>query len=93
MHGVEAAAGVGYFPERVKHAGGVRPGNPLVVRYADDLVALCHSAEQAQQVKDNLARWLAPRGLAFNETKTRVVGLEDGFDFLGCASRDWRLIV
>lgn len=90
LHGLEAAAGVGYFPERVKHAGGVRPGSPLVVRYADDLVALCHSAEQARQVKDNLARWLAPRGLAFNETKTRVVGLEDGFDFLGFNIRRYR---
>jgi RNA-directed DNA polymerase len=61
-----------------------------VVRYADDLVALCHSAEQAQQVKDRLARWLTPRGLAFNETKTRVVGLEDGFDFLGFNIRRYR---
>ena len=28
-------------------------------------------------------RWLAPRGLAFNEDKTRVVTLDEGFDFLG----------
>ena len=27
--------------------------------------------------------WLAPRGLAFNEDKTRVVTLDEGFDFLG----------
>jgi hypothetical protein len=27
--------------------------------------------------------WLAARGLAFNEEKTRVVHLEEGFDFLG----------
>jgi RNA-directed DNA polymerase len=83
LHGLETAAGVRYFPDRVKHAGGVTPGSPLVVRYADDLVALCHSAEQARQVKDHLARWLAPRGLTFNEDKTRIVGLEEGFDFLG----------
>ena len=42
-----------------------------MVRYADDLVALCHSQEQAEQVKARLADWLAPRGLAFNEDKTR----------------------
>jgi Group II intron, maturase-specific domain len=35
------------------------------------------------QVKDDLARWLAPKGLAFNEDKTRIVELVDGFDFLG----------
>jgi RNA-directed DNA polymerase len=90
LHGLEAAAGVAYFPEHVGHAGMATPGGPVVVRYADDLVALCHSADQAQQVKENLARWLAPRGLAFNEDKTRIVGLEDGFDFLGFNARRYR---
>lgn len=90
LHGLESVAGVQYYPEHVKQAGAVTPGSPLVVRYADDLVALCHSAEQAQQVKDRLARWLTPRGLAFNEDKTRVVGLEDGFDFLGFNIRRYR---
>jgi Reverse transcriptase (RNA-dependent DNA polymerase) len=83
LHGLEAAAGVRYHPQHVKHAGTAVIGTPVVIRYADDLVALCTSAEQAHQVKDNLARWLAPRGLTFNEAKTRVVALEDGFDFLG----------
>jgi RNA-directed DNA polymerase len=90
LHGLEAAAGVRYFPAHVKHAGGVTPGAPVVIRYADDLVALCHSAEQAQQVKERLTGWLAPRGLTFNEDKTRVVGLEDGFDFLGFNVRRYR---
>lgn len=83
LHGLETAAGARYFSNGRKDAGKSVPGTPVVVRYADDLVALCVSAEQAQQVKANLARWLAPRGLAFNETKTHIVGLEDGFDFLG----------
>ena len=30
-----------------------------------------------------LARWLAPRGLSFNEDKTKIVHLTEGFDFLG----------
>jgi RNA-directed DNA polymerase len=90
LHGLEAAAGVRYFSEKVKHSGKTVAGSPIVVRYADDLVALCHSAEQAQQVKDDLARWLAPRGLAFNEDKTRVVGLDEGFDFLGFNVRRYR---
>ena len=46
-------------------------------------VALCHSREQVEQVKARLAEWLAPRGLTFNEDKTRVVHLSRGFDFLG----------
>ena len=37
------------------------------------LAVLCHSQEQAQDVKARLADWLAPRGLSFNEDKTRIV--------------------
>jgi len=47
------------------------------------VVVLCHSQEQAEQVKARLAEWLAPRGLAFNEDKTKIVHLSEGFDFLG----------
>ena len=31
--------------------------------------------------------WLAPRGLSFNEDKTRIVHLDEGFDFLGFTAR------
>jgi RNA-directed DNA polymerase len=44
---------------------------------------MCHSREQAEQVKADLAAWLEPRGLRFNEDKTRVVHVEEGFSFLG----------
>src|SRR6266540_1211200 len=44
----------------------------------------CHTRQQAEQVKARLAVWLAPRGLAFNKAKTRIVRLDDeGFEFLG----------
>ncbi|GGQ31456.1 group II intron reverse transcriptase/maturase [Streptosporangium pseudovulgare] len=82
LHGLETAAGVRYY-ESVSWAGKTRRTSPVLVRYADDLVVCCHSQRQAQQVKDNLARWLAPRGLAFNEDKTQIVHLTEGFDFLG----------
>ena len=58
-------------------------GCPVLIRYADDLVVLCHTRQDALEVKARLAAWLAPRGLAFNEDKTRVVSLDEGFDFLG----------
>ena len=61
----------------------VRPGCPALTRYADNLVAYCHSRQQAEQVKAQLAGWLEPRGLAFNDAKTRIVPLSEGFDFLG----------
>ena len=42
----------------------------------------CHSRQQAEQVKARLAEWLEPKGLAFNEAKTRIVHLSEGFGFL-----------
>ncbi|GGJ73043.1 reverse transcriptase domain-containing protein [Streptomyces brasiliensis] len=82
LHGMEKAAGVRYH---YRSRGGLQtaPDSPVLIRYADDLVALCHSREHAEQVKAKLADWLTPRGLAFNEGKTRIVNLDDGFDFLG----------
>jgi RNA-directed DNA polymerase len=65
-------------------------GSPVLVRYADDLVAFCHTRQEAEQVKARLAAWLAPRGLVFNEDKTRVVSLGEGFDFLGFNVRRYR---
>ncbi|WTL15373.1 hypothetical protein OG474_25380 [Kribbella sp. NBC_01505] len=53
-------------------------------------MALCHSRQQAEQVKERLATWLAPRGLAFNEDKTQIVHLSEGFDFLGFTVRHYR---
>ena len=82
LHGLEEAAGVRYVTSGPR-AGETRPGSPVAVRYADDIVVLCHSQEQAAGVKAQLAAWLAPRGLAFNEDKTRIAHLDEGFDFLG----------
>jgi RNA-directed DNA polymerase len=81
LHGLEEAAGVRY--KTGSHAGEVRDGCPALTRYADDLVVCCHSRQQAEQVQARLAEWLEPRGLAFNEAKTRIVHLSEGFGFLG----------
>ena len=89
LHGLEEAAGVRYQASG-KNAGDTVPGCPVVVRYADDLVACCHSRQQAEQVKAQLAAWLAPRGLVFNEDKTKIVPLTEGFDFLGVNVRRYR---
>jgi hypothetical protein len=83
LHGLDEAAGVRYLPDGMRHAGKLEPGTLVVIRHADDLVALCVSEEQARQVKQQLAVWLAPRGLALNEDKTRVVRLEECFDNAG----------
>ena len=62
----------------------------MLIRYADDFVALCHTRQEALEVKARLAAWLAPRGLAFNDDKTRVVSLAEGYDFLGFNVRRYR---
>jgi RNA-directed DNA polymerase len=94
LHGLEQAAGVCYRTTG-RNAGETMPGSPVVIRYADDLIALCHSQRQAEQVKVKLAQWLAPRGLVFNEDKTRVVHLDTGCDFLGFNVRryDGKLLI
>ena len=94
LHGLEAAAGVRYGKVGVNAAETVE-GAPVLVRYADDPVALCHSRDQALQVKERLAAWLAPRGLVFNEAKTRIVTIDEGLDFLGFNVRryDGKLLI
>jgi RNA-directed DNA polymerase len=85
LHGMEQASGVRYDPR-----GWARRDSPVSIRYADDLVVHCHSRQDALEVKARLASWLASRGLAFNEDKTRVVTLEEGYDFLGFNVRRYR---
>jgi RNA-directed DNA polymerase len=85
LHGMEAAAGVRYGADKY-----ARKGSPVLIRYADDFVVHCHSRQDANDVKARLVAWLAPRGLVFNEDKTRVVSLEEGYDFLGFNVRRYR---
>jgi RNA-directed DNA polymerase len=41
LHGMEQAAGVRYW-KTGSNAGWTATGSPVLVRYADDLIALCH---------------------------------------------------
>lgn len=59
LHGMEEAAGVRY-QRAGTHAGATESGRPVVVRYADDLVAMCISREQALQVKQRLTAMAGP---------------------------------
>ena len=86
LHGMEEAVGVRYI-KAGRDAGNVTRNSPVLVRYADDLVTLCESREEAARIKLQLSKWLALRGLTLNEDKTRVAHLDDGFDFLGFTIR------
>ncbi len=88
--GAVADSGGLRYPTTGTRAGKTVPNCPAVIRYADDLLALCHSREQAEQVKARLGAWLAPRGLVFNEAKTQITHLNHGVDFLGFTIRRFR---
>ena len=86
LHGLEEAAGVRYGPDGIR----IAKGSPVLVRYCDDFVVCCRTRQQAEQVRARLAGWLAPRGLAFSDEKTKIVSLESGYDFLGFNIRRYR---
>ena len=55
-----------------------------MVRYADDFVILCRSAEDAARALEAVQDWTAAAGLTLHPTKTRLVDATAGsFDFLG----------
>ncbi|MGN7982033.1 group II intron reverse transcriptase/maturase [Burkholderia sp. 22313] len=54
------------------------------VRYADDFVITGDSQEMlASEVQPWVEAFLAQRGLQLSEEKTRIVHIDEGFDFLG----------
>jgi RNA-directed DNA polymerase len=57
-----------------------------LVRYADDLVVLCHTERDAQEALSRVGRILSRLGLQLHPGKTQLVFVgdgEQGFDFLG----------
>ncbi len=55
-----------------------------LVRYADDFVVLVHGAKaDVENLREDVARVLAPMGLRLSAAKTQVVHMSDGFDFPG----------
>ena len=56
-----------------------------MVRYADDFVILCRTAEEAQQALGLVQRWTEAAGLQLHPEKTQLVDMQQsrGFEFLG----------
>jgi RNA-directed DNA polymerase len=57
-----------------------------MVRYADDFVVLCRTAQQAQAALEEVKSWVAQNGLRLNADKTHVGDCRQagqGFEFLG----------
>jgi RNA-directed DNA polymerase len=55
-----------------------------VIRYADDFVITGDSKELLEtKVKPAIESFLSERGLSLSRSKTRIVRIDEGFDFLG----------
>lgn len=76
LHGMESALGIRYD----KHGHTI--GNRGIVRYADDFAVFCKSQEDAACVVDVLSHWMETRGLALSKSKTKILHLSEGFNFL-----------
>ena len=61
-----------------------------MVRYADDFVILCRTAEEARTALELVRGWVSEHGLTLHPTKTRIVDSRtEGFDFLGYHYCHW----
>jgi RNA-directed DNA polymerase len=66
-------------------------GNWRLIRYADDFVVMVSGERHhAENLREEVASVLAPLGLRLATEKTRVVHIDEGFDFLGFHIRRMR---
>jgi group II intron reverse transcriptase/maturase len=69
-------------------------GTGVLVRYADDLVVMCHTKREAEAALAALRSMLAELSLELKQAKTRIVHLAEGgegLDFLGFHHRHVRM--
>ncbi len=59
--------------------------NPAVgcIRYADDFIVTAKSRDALEEIIPSIKQWLSERGLELNKEKTKLVHIDEGFDFLG----------
>jgi RNA-directed DNA polymerase len=60
------------------------------VRYADDLIVCASTREQIETAQSTIQEWLKPRGLTLHPEKTRIVHINDGFNFLSFSVRQYK---
>ncbi|HEY9791849.1 MAG TPA: group II intron reverse transcriptase/maturase [Candidatus Obscuribacterales bacterium] len=60
------------------------------VRYADDFIVCARTRAEAEFAQHEIQSWLAQRGLTLHPEKTRVVHVDDGFNFLGFTVRRYQ---
>lgn len=65
------------------------------IRYADDFVVTGATKETLEKAKSIIVEFLKERGLSLSEEKTKMVHIEEGFDFVGWNVRkyDGKLLI
>lgn len=77
--------------EKVLKSVSSRSDKVNFIRYADDAGVTASSKEHLEEViVPAIKAFLAPRGLTISEEKTKIVTIEQGFDFLGQNLRKYR---
>jgi len=84
LHGMEEQLGIKYrtFVDSRGYNCAYNRTRYAMTRYADDFVVMCKSKEDAESIYDMLKPYLEARGLELEPSKTRVVEITEGFDFL-----------
>jgi RNA-directed DNA polymerase len=85
LDGLETVV-IGHFPERLRRQRQIH-----LVRFADDFIVFGRSKELLEtDIKPRIESFLAKRGLTLSPEKTKVVDIEEGFDFLGQNVRKYK---
>jgi RNA-directed DNA polymerase len=59
------------------------------IRYADDFVVSAKKRKDLDALKPQIEDWLKQRGLMLNTEKTKIVSIDDGFNFLSFNVRQY----
>ena len=73
----------GKVQQRGGGSGPVASGDVRLVRYADDMVLLARTEQQAREAWEQLQAQFAALRLVVNQEKSRLTTLAEGFAFLG----------
>lgn len=92
LHGLEQAVrAIPYRrPRKGRPAGRIISEGMGIIRYADDFIITAHSKEYILEAKKVIETWLKDRNLELSAEKTRIIHIEDGFDFLGFNIRTYK---
>ena len=63
----------------------IKQSNPKlgIIRYADDFIVTSKDKESLEDALIQIKQWLLHRGLEISTQKTKIVHIDDGFNFLG----------